>query len=161
MASKLGDVLDALETRLETAVSGTVYEPDLVQQVLFWPTSESIPEGVKTFYLLALGERSGVTLDSCHVTDRVEVLVMAATRATSASEDPFRESPARLSVALDLEADVLAKLRGDQKLTNGGDAEVLTVFDAPPVTQFQKYDPGWVIVEITLQISYYFGKDER
>lgn len=163
MSSKLGDVLDALQTTLETAKTGTVYEPDtnMVRSVLFWPASNAVPDGVQTFYLLRLGQRSGLSLESCYLTDTVEVFILAATRWKSISDDPFREDPTRLSVALDLEADVLSKLRADEKLANGGDPEVVDVFYAQPVTDFEKFDPAWVVIEIRLLVKYAFARTDR
>lgn len=157
MASKLSDVVAALKSTLETSATGTIYEPDAVKPVLFWPSPEDVPDGIDTFYLLALGERTGVNLESCHVTDRVEIIVLAATRSTSTSDNPWRESPSRMAVAQDLEADVLYKLRQDEKL--GG--EVLDVFDIPPVTDFERFDPAWVLIEIRLGIKYRFERSAR
>lgn len=162
MASKLKTVLEAWKTALETDYSTTVYKPDVVQVVLFWPDESAIPVGHQTIYLIRPGaERGGPGPTSCEITESLEVTILALHRYDSTSESPFTEDPARWEIAADLVADVKEKLRGDEKL--GG--EVLTSFSGAPGDQmrvdYERYLPRWVLAELGTVVRYRYEKTSR
>lgn len=157
MASKLQSVLEALKTTLEVNHSTTVYRPSRVQIVSFWPDEVAVPEGLDTVYLIRPGVKHAAQVQSCDVTERLEVYIVALHRYTSPSQDPWKEDPRRVFVAADLIADIEEKLRQDQKLSG----EVLDVLDGTQDTDFELFLPSWVVPELRLSVRYRYGKDDR
>lgn len=162
MASRTETIINALTTALETAQTGTVYAPDAVQPVLFWPDEKALPVGLSTVYLVRPGrETGGPGPESCSVTENLEVFILAARRYTSPTDDPFKESPPRWKVSADLVADVKEKLRKDEKL--GGEA--ITALAGPAGGEVdvdhERYLPKWVCPELRIVIRHRYEKDAR
>jgi len=125
--------------------------------MLFWPDEVAIPDGIETVYLIRPGVKTAGQVQSCDVTERLEVFIVAAHRYRSASQDPFKEDPSRVIVSADLIADVEEKLRQDPKL----DSTVLDALDGTQDTDFERFLPEWVVPELRLLIRYRYSKDER
>lgn len=162
MASKAQAVLAALKVTLEANHAATVYRPDAVQLVLFWPDENALDPTLGTVYLIRPGEeRGGPGPESCTVQEQLEVFILAAHRYESPTDNPFLEEPPRWQVSSDLVADVKEKLRQDEKL--GGEA--VTVFAGPSggqmVVDHERYLPRWVCPEIRTIIRYRYSKDGR
>ncbi len=162
MASKAGAVLAALKIALEANYDGTVYRPDAVQVLLFWPDENALDASLGTIYLIRPGEeRGGPGPESCTVQEQLEVFILAAHRFDSPTDNPFKEDPARWAVSLDLAADVKEKLRKDEKLAG----QVVTVFVGPTGGQVtvdhERYLPRWVCPELRILIRYRYEKTER
>jgi len=157
MASKSQSVVEALKTTLETTQTGIVYEPELVQPILYWPDETAIPVGVDTLYLISVGEESGRQKQSCDVTERLDVAILGLRRYTSASEDPFKEDPARIFVATDISKDIKIKLEADPKLG----AVALDALDGVQSVKYDYYLPKWVIAEVRTSVLFRRDKDTR
>ncbi len=162
MASKAQTVLAALKTALEADYDTTVYRPDAVQVVLFWPDENALDASLGTIYLIRPGEeRGGPGPESCTVQEHLEVFILAAHRYDSPSDNPFLEDPPRWQVSADLVADVKEKLRKDEKLAG----EAVTVFAGPAggavTVDHERYLPRWVVPEMRLSIRYRYEKTER
>lgn len=162
MASKVRSVMAGLKAALEKNYANTVYPPDRVQVVLFWPDEAALNPGWGTIYLVRPGDlRGGPGPESCTVTESLQVLILALRRYRSASDDPFKENPPRWEVSSDLVADVLEKLRQDDKL--GGQA--LTVFEGSSASQVavdhERFLPNWVVPEIRIVVRYRYDKSSR
>jgi len=157
MGSKSQTVVEALKTALETTRTGIVYEPDLVQPILYWPEETAIPIGLETVYLISVGDESGRQKQSCDVTERLEVAILGLRRYASASDDPFKESPARIFVATDLGKDIQIKLEADPKLG----ATALDSLDGVQTVKHDYYLPSWVIAEVQTSVLFRREKGAR
>jgi hypothetical protein len=157
MASKAQTVVEALQTLLETNLADTVYKPDLVQPILFFPDEKAIPVGVETLYLIKVEGQSGRQKQSCDVTERLRVVILGLHRYSSASEDPFKEDPTRLFVATDLSSDIATKLESDPKLG----AEALDALDGFQEAEFEFYLPKFVIVGYETSVLFRRLKGDR
>jgi hypothetical protein len=162
MASKAATIVTALKTALQANHPGTVYPPDVVQPVLFWPDEKALDPTLTTIYLIRPGEeRGGPGPTGCEVTENLEIFILAARRYTSASDDPFKEDPPRWQVSADLVADVKEKLRQDEKLGS----LAITVFAGPAGGQasvdHERYLPRWVVPELRTIVRYRYEKSDR
>lgn len=164
MASKTETVVLALKAALEVNYPGTVYPPAVVLPMLDWPSETALDRSQDTLYLLRpVLDVGGPGPESCRVTHRLRVLILAAQRYTSPTDNPFKQDPTRWQVSVDLAADVEEKLHQDEKLaTLSGEAAVVTVFDGPIETDHERYYlPKWVCPEMEIRIRYVHEKGTR
>lgn len=162
MASRAETIINALKTALEANHTGTVYRPDVVQPLLFWPDETALDATRETIYLIRPGrETGGPGPESCSVTENLEIFILAAHRYKSPTDNPFEEDPPRWKVSADLVADVKEKLRKDEKL--GGEA--ITALAGPSAGQVdvdhERFLPKWVCPEIRIVVRHRYDKDSR
>ena len=164
MASKTETVMLALKAALEVNYPGTMYPPAVVLPMLDWPSETALDSTQGTIYLLRpVLDTGGPGPESCRVTHRLRVLILAAQRYKSATPNPFAQSPTRWQVSVDLAADVEEKLHQDEKLaTLTGQSAVVTVFDGPfGIDHERHYLPKWILPEMEIRIRYVHEKDTR
>ncbi len=160
-------MIAALKKALETNYASTVYPPNIVQAVLFWPDEKALDPTLDTIYLLRPGQvRGGPGPTGCEVTEDLEVFMLPARRYTSPTDDPFKEDPPRWQISADLVADVAEKLRRDEKLMLlNGEQQAITVFVGPAGGQLtadhERYLPRWVVPELRAVVRYRYSKDAR
>lgn len=159
MASKAETVMAALQVALETNHAGTAHPPDKVQRMLDWPDPAALDSTLQTIYLVRGINESTLSLESCSVTKRLQVVILAAHRYESLSENPFFEDPPRDQVSIDLAKDIEEKLRRNEKLGLDG---VITTLDGGPFIDYERYwVPNWVIPHFETFIRYRYEKSER
>lgn len=153
MASRLQTVLEALVTALQTPLSGTVYEPELVKAVLFWPDEEAVlKSGQHTAYFLRQARQTDGLPDSGTITTDVEVYILAA-QWLGTEPGQLMQQDERWKVSADLMADVQQKLfaaENDSAGKLGGTAGVVTLFAAPvEIDHERQSDTGqWIVPEL-------------
>lgn len=166
MASRLQTVIEALATQLASSLTGTVYEPDSVTAVLFWPDEEAVTKsGQQTVYFVRMGRETQGLPDSGTITSTVEVYILAA-RWLGADAPQTQQDVPRWQVSADLVADVQRKLvdaegYGPGKL--GGVAGLVTLFAGPvEIDHERQSDTGqWVIPELRTLIRFRREHSER
>lgn len=159
MASRLQTVIEALATRLARPLADTVYEPDSVTAVLFWPDEEAVTKsGQQTAYFVRPGRETQGLPDSGTITSAVEVFILAA-RWLGTDAAQAQQATPRWTVSADLMADVQRKLveaENDSAGKLGGTAGVVTLFAGPvEIDHERQSDTGqWVIPELRTFIRF-------
>lgn len=162
MASSAQTVAEALRAHLATIVGGAggyVYTPTAVKVVSFWPDAVNLDPSLEVIYLVRPGlldERPEV---GCAADERTEFLVLCAARFTEATENPFFADPIRWQMASDMAADVRAKLREDPRL--GVPDLVIDAWASGVSADFDRYEPGWALVELRLVVRYRYAQASR
>jgi len=164
MANRLQAVIDALVTALAAPTSGTVYEPDLVLAVLFWPDEEAVQKsGKRTVYFIRQGRQTDGLPDSGTITTTVEVYILAAhwlgTEPPQLLQTDLVETEARWKVSTELVADVAQKLLAAENDTAGklgGTAGVVTLFAGPLEWDHERpSETGqWVVPELRTLVRF-------
>lgn len=159
MASRLQTVMEALVTALGTAKAGTVYEPDSVRAVLFWPDEEAVQKsGQRTVYFVRQGRETDGLPDSGTITTDLEVYILAA-RWLGTEPGQLMQTDERWKVSADLMADVQQKLiaaENDALGKLGGPAGVVTLFARPVEIEHERQsDTGqWVVPELRTVVRF-------
>jgi hypothetical protein len=156
MASKTKAVIDALVTALGVNYTGTVYQPDQVRPVIYFPDEAKLDPTVTTIYLVRPGQETSRRLESCDTTNVTEIFVLALTKYTNPSLGPVAEGE-RLTVACDLAADVLQKLEKNEQLSG----EAIDVLHEGATTDYERFVSNWVLVEMRLGVKHRHEKGTR
>jgi hypothetical protein len=161
MASSVQTVAEALRAQLEaiTVAAGYVFTPTAVKVVSFWPDAKALDPSLEVIYLVRPGLVDQRPLTGCSVDERAEFFVLCAARFTEATENPFLAEPVRWQMASDMAADVTAKIRSDVRL--GLPSLVLDSWAESISMDFDRYEPGWALVELRLTVRFQYGQSSR
>jgi hypothetical protein len=161
MASSAQTVAEALRSQLAAIVAGVdyVYTPTAVKVVSFWPDAKALDPSLEVIYLVRPGLLDHKPMTGCSVDERAEMFVLCAARFTEATENPFLSEPVRWQMASDMAADVCAKVRSDVRL--GLPSLVLDSWGEGISMDFDRYEPGWALVELRLTVRYVYGQASR
>jgi hypothetical protein len=148
MASSAQTVAEALRSQLAAIVAGVdyVYTPTAVKVVSFWPDAKALDPSLEVIYLVRPGLLDHKPMTGCSVDERAEMFVLCAARFTEATENPFL-------------SDVCAKVRSDVRL--GLPSLVLDSWGEGISMDFDRYEPGWALVELRLTVRYVYGQASR
>jgi hypothetical protein len=151
-------MMAALVARLaaiQTPTNGAVYMPSVVKRVVFWPRDDYLKPEYDVVYLVRAGVESLKYADSQNTDADLEIFILAAKRFEAVDEDPFEEpSPSRSQIAADLKADIWQQLNLDTRLSG----TAVDILQDTFVTNFDLYDPHWVLVELRFVVRYRYDR---
>lgn len=146
-------VIDALVQQLQTGGPDRKFVPNAVIPVALFPESDlSLDANLTTVYLVRPGLERTRPKDSGNAAVELEVFIVAATRITEPSENPY-ETDARWRLMTELVADVVQALEVDNRL--GAPSLVVDVARSGYDTDFERYLPAWALAEVRLVIHYH------
>lgn len=155
MANQHETVCAAIQATFEgiSTSDGYVYPPDAVHRIVFLPDEWAPDATYQTVYYFwpSDPEESAFGPSSCEITARLPISVLACRRLVSATENPSAGvSPERWQAGAEMAADIKQAVFADPKFTS----TARRIIGDQITTDYQRYLPGWALVEVRFVVEY-------